>query len=136
MRMVRIKRGAKPTGEITIASMSDVAFLLIIFFLVTSIFLLKDGLHLSLPDTTKPATVVSAADVATLEVRKDGSMTLDGKRAEMDKLQGLLAERRAEKPELVVLLKLSGELPYGGAVKAIDAVKSAGISRLSMRMER
>ena len=56
--MVRIKRGAKPTGEITIASMSDVAFLLIIFFLVTSIFLLKDGLHLSLPDTTKPATVV------------------------------------------------------------------------------
>jgi hypothetical protein len=33
---------------------------------VTSIFLLKDGLHLSLPDTTKPATVVSPGDVATL----------------------------------------------------------------------
>jgi len=134
--MVRIKRGAKPTGEITIASMSDVAFLLIIFFLVTSIFLLKDGLHLSLPDTTKPATVVSPGDVVTLEVRKNGAVTLDGRRAEMGEIERLLAEKRGEKPGLVVLLKLSGELPYGGAVAAIDAVKSAGVTKLSLRMER
>lgn len=134
--MVRIKRGAKPTGEITIASMSDVAFLLIIFFLVTSIFLLKDGLHLSLPDTTKPATVVSPGDVVTLEVRKDGAVTLDGRRAEMGEIERLLAEKRGEKPGLVVLLKLSGELPYGGAVAAIDAVKGAGVTKLSLRMER
>lgn len=134
--MVRIKRGAKPTGEITIASMSDVAFLLIIFFLVTSIFLLKDGLHLSLPDTTKPATVVSPGDVVTLAVRKDGAVTLDGRRAQMGEIERLLAEKRDEKPGLVVLLRLSGELPYGRAVEAIDAVKSAGVTKLSLRMER
>ena len=133
---MRIKRGAKPTGEITIASMSDVAFLLIIFFLVTSIFLLKDGLHLSLPDTTKPATVVSPGDVVTLEVRKNGAVTLDGRRAEMGEIERLLAEKRDEKPGLVVLLELSGELPYGRAVEAIDAVKGAGVTKLSLRMER
>jgi len=133
--MVRIKRSAKPTGEITIASMSDVAFLLIIFFLVTSIFLLKDGLHLSLPDTTKPATVVSPGDVVTVAVRRDGAATLDGKRAQMGEIARLLAEKRGEKPALVVLLKLSGELPYGTAVSAIDAVKGAGVTKLSLRME-
>ena len=39
-------------------------------------------------------------------------------------------------PGLVVLLRLSGELPYGRAVEAIDAVKSAGVTKLSLRMER
>jgi biopolymer transport protein ExbD len=133
--MVRIKRSAKATGEITIASMSDVAFLLIIFFLVTSIFLLKDGLHLALPDTTKPATVVAADEVATIAVRKDGTATLDGKRADMAAIEGLLREKRTEKPALVVLLKLSGELPYGSAVAVIDMVKAAGVTKLSLRME-
>jgi biopolymer transport protein ExbD len=45
-------------------------------------------------------------------------------------------EKRAKSAGLVVLLRLSGELPYGRAVEAIDAVKSAGVTKLSLRMER
>lgn len=119
----------------TIASMSDIAFLLIIFFLVTSIFLLKEGLHLALPDTSKPATVVAAGDVVTVVVRKDGVTTLDGRRADLSDIERLLGEKRGGNAGLVVLLKLSGDLPYGTAVSAIDAVKKAGVARLSLRTE-
>jgi biopolymer transport protein ExbD len=53
----------------------------------------------------------------------------------MGAIARLLAEKRGEKPALVGLLKLSGELPYGTAVAAIDAVKGAGVTKLSLRME-
>ena len=74
--MAKIKRNIRATAEITLSSMSDIAFLLIIFFLVTSIFLMKDGLHVSMPDRNKPPVFISADKILTVEFRKDGFLYL------------------------------------------------------------
>lgn len=132
--MVKIKRNIKATAEITLSSMSDVAFLLIIFFLVTSIFLLKDGLHLSMPDKNKPPVLMSAAKIFTIELRKDGSLYIKGRKLELAEVRNELNKWKREKPGGALLLKISGDLPYEKAVTLIDAVKVSGDSRFSVRM--
>jgi biopolymer transport protein ExbD len=132
--MVKIKRNIKATAEITLSSMSDVAFLLIIFFLVTSIFLLKDGLHVAMPDKNKPPVLMSASNILTVEFRKDSSLYIKDRRLDFSEVRDELKKWITEKPGGAVLLKISGQLPYEKAVTLIDAVKGSGDSRFSIRM--
>jgi len=132
--MVKIKRNIRATAEITLSSMSDVAFLLIIFFLVTSIFLLKDGLHVSMPDKNKPPVLMSAANIFTVEFRKDGNLYVGNRKLELPVVREKLVKWNRKKPGGTILLKISGELPYEKAVSLIDTVKGSGDNRFSVRM--
>jgi biopolymer transport protein ExbD len=132
--MVKIKKNSRATGEITLSSMSDVAFLLIIFFLVTSIFLMKDGLHVSMPDKNKPPVLMSAAKILTVEFRKDGNLYIKNRNLNLTEVRAELIKWNTEKPGGAILLKISGELPYEKAVTLIDTVKLTGENRFSIRM--
>ncbi len=132
--MARIKRNIRATAEITLSSMSDIAFLLIIFFLVTSIFLMKDGLHVSMPDKNKPPVFISADKILIIEFRKDGSLYLKDKKFCMAEIKTELEDWNRGKTGEAILLKISGELPYEKAVTLIDAVKASGETKFSVRM--
>ncbi|HPJ42465.1 MAG TPA: biopolymer transporter ExbD [Spirochaetota bacterium] len=132
--MAKLKRNIKVTSEITLSSMSDIAFLLIIFFLVTSIFLMKDGLHVSMPDRNKPPVFISADKILTIEYRKDGFFYLKDKKAEMAEIKEELSKWNIDNSGEAVLLKISGELPYEKAVTLIDTVKASGETKFSVRM--
>jgi len=114
--------------------MSDIAFLLIIFFLVTSIFLIKDGLQISMPDKNKAPVFISADKILTIEFRKDSSLYIKNKRLTIDEIKSELVKWNSEKTGSVILLKISGDLPYEKAVTLIDAVKGSGETRFSVRM--
>lgn len=132
--MAKIKRNIRATAEITLSSMSDIAFLLIIFFLVTSIFLMKDGLHVSIPDKNKPPVLISADKILTIEFRKDGFLYLKDKKTEMAEIKEALGKWNLDNSGEAVLLKISGELPYEKAVTLIDTVKGSGETKFSVRM--
>lgn len=132
--MSKIKRTVRATSEITLSSMSDIAFLLIIFFLVTSIFLIKDGLQISMPDKNGAPVYMSADKILTVELRKDSNFYIKDKKMNLDEIKSELIKWNGEKPDGAIQLKISGELPYEKAVTLIDAVKSSGESRFSVRM--
>jgi biopolymer transport protein ExbD len=132
--MAKIKRTIHATAEITLSSMSDIAFLLIIFFLVTSIFLIKDGLQISMPDKNKAPVFISADNILTIEFRKDSSLYIKNKKLTIDEIKSELVKWNSEKNGSAILLKISGDLPYEKAVTLIDAVKGSGETRFSVRM--
>jgi len=132
--MAKIKRTINATSEISLSSMSDIAFLLIIFFLVTSIFLIKDGLQISMPDKNGAPVFMAADKIFTVEFRKDSNFYVKDKKLNLNEIKSELVKWNSEKPDGAILLKISGELPYEKAVTLIDAVKSSGESRFSVRM--
>ena len=132
--MAKLKRNTRVTSEITLSSMSDIAFLLIIFFLVTSIFLMKDGLHISMPDKNKPPVFISADKILTIEFRKDGFLYLKDKKKGMIEIKEELSKWNTDNSGKAVLLKISGDLPYEKAVTLIDTVKASGETKYSVRM--
>jgi len=122
------------TSEISMASMSDIAFLLIIFFMVASVFIIKDGLHLVLPDKQRKPVIIASKNVITIEMFDDGTITYDEKEIAGNEIEEKLQSAFSENEKIFVLLRVSKKVKYSDTVTVIDMVKFAGIKRLSIRM--
>ncbi|MGD9548455.1 MAG: ExbD/TolR family protein [Candidatus Krumholzibacteriia bacterium] len=132
--MKKKKKGA--LGEITMASTSDVAFLLLIFFIVTTIFAAEQGLTLVLPGKQKDksdSVKVKESNIATLFVHADNSVTLDNKPIVINQIKNTIEDRIFANPKLVVLLKVHPDANYGYMVACLDELKLANATKVSLK---
>jgi biopolymer transport protein ExbD len=125
------ERKKPTTGELPMAAMPDIAFLLLIFFMVSTTFLVSRTLEVELPayskqrtrEKTKRVSVFLAAD--SLRVKYgDEAQNLD-----MRELEGYVRNVLAsaeEASERVVLLEVHDECPYDRVVEVFDAIRAAG----------
>ncbi len=69
---MKVRRNSRGTSEINLSSSSDIAFLLIIFFMVTSAFIFKDGLKLVLSAKSKETKIIeNLEDISIVSVTND-----------------------------------------------------------------
>ena len=132
--MKKKKKGA--LGEITMASTSDVAFLLLIFFIVTTIFAAEQGLTLVLPgkQKTQEDTVrVAEKNIATIYVHEDNSITLDNAPIVVNHIKRAIEDRLLANPKLVVLLKVHPDADYGRMVACLDELRLANANKVSLK---
>lgn len=131
--MAKIRKMIRMTSEISTASMSDIAFLLIVFFMVASVFSIKDGLHLVLPDKNKKPIIKSSSDIITVVIPDSNHIIVDNKNTMRHDLEATLSALKTRKGGFV-LLKINSRVPYHRAVEIIDAIKYSGFSKLSIKM--
>jgi biopolymer transport protein ExbD len=135
MAISKRKRGSS-AAEITLASTSDIAFLLLIFFIVTTIFAAEQGLTLVLPAKDKGAenTVrVRQSNLAALKVHADNRITLDGDRIEINGIMNAIQNRLRDNPKLVVLLEIHPDANYGMMIGCLDELRLANATRVSLK---
>ena len=130
---MRIIRRSESTAEMSFSSISDIAFLLIIFFMVASSFIVSEGFHLVLPDKSKKPVITPRSQVLILSVQQDGKVLADGRGLADEEITSYLVDAIGSAKKAVVL-KTSCEAPYGRVVKIIERVKGAGFKSLSLRM--
>jgi len=134
--MAIVKR-KKPSAarEITMASTSDVAFLLLIFFIVTTIFAAEQGLTLVLPSKKSEETAVKVkqSNIATLKVHESNAVTLDGDPIEINHILKATEDRLTANPKLVVVLEIHPEADYGLMVACLDELRLANATRVSLK---
>ncbi|MEZ4415781.1 MAG: biopolymer transporter ExbD [Gemmatimonadota bacterium] len=129
----------RPTGSIPVSSMADIAFLLLVFFLVTTVFPRDQGLALVLPakDTTVP---VSATNLLQFVVRADGFVEVrrgEGEQVQLVRpadLRAVWRQEFAENARLIALIETDGHASYERMIEVLDALKAAGAERISLRM--
>lgn len=124
------RRSSNP--EIPLVSTSDVAFLLLIFFLSTAALNVERGLLLDLPRAGDVPAEVAASRLVTVEVAADGAFSVDGELATPEGLRAALAARVAAVPDAVIRLLVSPAAPYRAFVTALDQVKLSGARELSL----
>ena len=130
------KRKKEALGELRMDSTADVAFLLLIFFIVTTIFAAEQGLTLVLPGKQKEKTdtvKVKESNIATIFVQADNSITLDRKPVEINHIQQAIEDRILSNPKLVVLLKIHPEADYGMMVACLDELRLANANKVSLK---
>jgi biopolymer transport protein ExbD len=132
--MIKIRKMIKMTSEMSMASMSDIAFLLIIFFMVASVFVIKDGLHLVLPDKKRKPVLMASRDVIRITVFDKGRILYNDKQADAHLLEEMLIEDSRDNKKVFVLLEISRRVKYSDAIMIIDIIKFSGIKRLSIKM--
>lgn len=130
------KKKKKPIGELRLDSTADVAFLLLIFFIVTTIFAAEQGLTLVLPGkqkTKEDTVVIKESNIATIYVDQGNSITLDRRPIEINGLKRRIEDRILGNPKLVVLLKVHPQADYGKMVACLDELRLANATKVSLK---
>lgn len=125
---MRFGGGGRRKALINITSLIDVVFLLLLFFVVTSTFLERPGLDLSLPAASP--TEVARRDEVTVELDADGATWLDGARLEPADLETGIERALASAGTERVVLEADERVPHGRVVEAMDAARRAGATGL------
>ncbi|HET9952384.1 MAG TPA: biopolymer transporter ExbD [Candidatus Eisenbacteria bacterium] len=129
---MKIARRRSSNPEISLVSTSDVAFLLLIFFLSTAALNVERGLLLDLPRAGDVPAEIAASRLVTVEVAADGAFSLDGKPVTQEELRAGLSSRVVAAPDAVVRLLVASAAPYRAFVTALDQVKLSGARELSL----
>lgn len=116
-------RQQKPDDEIPTSSMADIAFLLIVYFMVTTTFAATRGLDFSLPKDDDQPPVVEKEDSVLVEVLPNGSLLVDQTPKEPHEIFEYLKPKLQNNPKKPVIIKPSPEAPYGGMVAAFDTLR-------------
>jgi len=122
----RTKRYIKPV--INIASLVDVLFLLLIFFMVTSAFIEQPNIKLELPATRH--SDVSKIDRAVLTIARDGQLYLQDKPVDKQNLEKELRRIILDTGDEILVLKADKLVPYGDVVDVMDNAKGAGFKKV------
>jgi biopolymer transport protein ExbD len=123
---VKIARRRMP-AEIPTSSMADVAFLLIIFFLVVSIYSVTRGIQFSLPRHDQAVLTVEPEAAVLIEVGDTGALTVDRQSMELSALGGYLEPRLAANPTKPVILRTALEAPYSAMTDVFDELRQVGV---------
>ena len=130
------KKKKEPLGELRMDSTADVAFLLLIFFIVTTIFAAEQGLTLVLPGKQKDQTdsvKVKESNIATIYVDENNFITLNRKAIEINHIQRSIEDKILSNPKLVVVLKIHPDADYGKMVACLDELRLANANKVSLK---
>jgi len=133
------KKKLKVSSEIPTASMADIAFLLMIFFLVTTTFPKDRGLAIVLPEEGVEAQV-SQRNLLHLIVQPTG--VVDVRRGESQQVQQLRPQEieaiwRQEvtaNPNVIAAVETHPDAPYRYMIDVLDALHAANAERISLQI--
>jgi biopolymer transport protein ExbD len=132
--MAKIHR-MKPSEEIPQASLADMAFLLLIFFIATTTISEEFGLSLILPaKSSGQAAEVNRQNVMVISTDETGTVYLvDDQPTPLNQIRILVKEAEAANDKLVVSVEPPAAAPYKAMVDILDELKMAGASRISLK---
>jgi len=130
-----LKKKKLPEATIPTSSMADIAFLLLIFFLVATVIDVDSGIGLTLPEYIPPEeqelVKVDPDRMAAILINETGDVLLDGQPISLFQIKNTLKPRIQSKIELpsnkklIVSLKTDRKTVYNAYIQALDQVKLA-----------
>jgi biopolymer transport protein ExbD len=132
---VRLQRGAEADEpEISLVSLIDVIFCIIVFLVVTTTFDVRTSLRLQLPSAGGP-TMEASDDPLTVVVDAEGRFYLGTAELPKDDRAALVAALQrvdGDRAAIRVVLRADARAPHQAVVTAMDALGQAGFARLSI----
>lgn len=137
--MPLLKRRTSRNAEIPTASMADIAFLLLIFFLVTTTINVDSGIYMQLPPKLEdtPPPEIKQRNLLNVLVNQTGDVLVDGEYMQINQIRDVVKRHvtnegqdpnYSENPDLaIVSFKTERGLPYGRFIEVLDEIKGAYI---------
>ena len=129
------QRGSLVTlSEINITPLLDLAFVLLIIFVITTP-LLEQGMELKLAKGGNADKPIVKSDVHTVEVNAQGVYQLDRRKLTIEQIEGELVNIFRGNPEMVVFIRADENGFNKHLYAIIDRCQKNGITRFSLRTE-
>ncbi|TVP59053.1 MAG: biopolymer transporter ExbD [Gemmatimonadales bacterium] len=137
--MAILSKKTKVSDEIPSSSMADIAFLLLIFFLVTTVFPKDQGLQIVLPEAQEEVEV-SQRNILHINIQTDGSVlyrrgdSQQEQRVAPAAMEDIWRMEVAQNENLIAGVRTHPEAQHRYMVQVLDALQTAGATRISLQM--
>ena len=131
-----VHRKKRPRYQIQapLTALIDIVFLLLIYFLLTTNFMVDEGIKIKLPqaNASKPQT----EETITVYVDRDGRSYLSNREISTGELFKTLKEMIGSRRDKLVVVRADRGVILNKAVKVMDVAKAAGAGRLCLATEK
>jgi biopolymer transport protein ExbD len=130
MKIKRRKKRSLPESSAT----SDIAFLLIIYFIVIAGFNVNKGFLMNLPakDSTR---LVKKDDVLRYQLDGAGQILYNGEAQDAASAAGFIRSAVRERPNLAVMLVISPSAPWQNVVSFVEMAENLNVDSFSFKMD-
>ena len=132
---MKIRRRAHHHNVIPTASMADIAMLLLIFFLSTTIFKAHEALSVRLPGATTGEHFQRERAIRVW-IGPRGDVAFNDAAVPMERVGEALAEKLRKNPGLTIAVYADARVPYGTVARFLDEVERAHAPRVTLTTER
>ncbi len=123
-----------PIAEINIVPFVDIILVVLIIFMVTTPFIIKPSININLPKAASGAD--TAPSQLNIAIGSGGETLLNGKPTNDEALSAFAKTSLSENPQVQAVISADKEVAHGRVITVIDIVKSAGISKFAISIDK
>ncbi len=124
--MAKIKKQSKPETIIPTASMSDIAFLLLIFFMVSTVFVKERGLRITMPKAHEEnIKKIPRKNAVTVYVNRSGKISIDDRILGIPMISPTMQRKLAENFNMIVAFRTDTKAEYGVMADIMNKLREA-----------
>ncbi|MBV9008383.1 MAG: biopolymer transporter ExbD [Verrucomicrobia bacterium] len=131
MRRYSNRSNFSTLSEINITPLLDLAFVLLIIFMITTP-LLENSTNLVIPSSNTPSSAASRSDVQTVSVDRDATVKLNNEVVDEESLVARLVQLKSANPGLAVIIRPDRDLPVQKLISVMDSLKRAQVTKVGI----
>ena len=132
--LVHPRRRERMKVQVPLTSLIDIVFLLLIYFLLTTNFMVEEGIKIKLPQAK--AAAPQTEEVVTLYVDEQGRAFVGSEEVPLARLFDRLREMIRNRENKLVVVRADRAVILNKAVRVMDIAKAAGAERLCLATEK
>lgn len=127
------RKGDEEAGEIDLTPMLDVVFILLIFFIVTSVFVTEAGIEVIRPEASTAES--KKGDLILIAIGPNGDIWIDGDQIDPRFIRSRFELRLADAPNSAVIIQADASADNEQVMLILGAAREANISDVSISAE-
>ncbi len=131
MRRYSQRGGLTTLSEINITPLLDLAFVLLIIFMITTP-LLENSVNLVIPSSGAANAPVNASQVQTISIDRQETMKLNNETVDAETLSARLVELKRANADVAVVIRPDRELPVQKLITLMNALQRAEITKVGI----
>jgi biopolymer transport protein ExbD len=131
MRRYSQRQSLSSLSEINITPLLDLAFVLLIIFMITTP-LLESSMSLIIPSSGAKSPPVTSSQVQTISIDRNEAVRFNNQIVDLETLTAQLAELKRTNPEVAIVIQPDRDLPVQKLVTLMDALQRAGIMKVGI----
>ncbi|HEX5131793.1 MAG TPA: biopolymer transporter ExbD [Candidatus Krumholzibacteria bacterium] len=135
MKLGTFKKKQGVRNSVPTASMADIAFLLLIFFMATTIFKMEDGLEVTLP-RVETAQRQQREKIMHVWIDQAGTISINDKIVKVTQIEDIMKLMLQERPDLIVAFNADDRAPYRSVSDVMEELKDANAIRVSFTSDK
>lgn len=128
---MKLTSGEKSKTEIPTCSMADIAFLLIIFFMLTTVFRVERGFRVTLP-AAQSTKKLPKRDIAHMWISSEGAISIDDNIVKKEYVSSIMARKVATNPNVIISILMDKDSEYGILSDIFNQLKEAKTLKVSL----